>query len=90
MTDSRTVSPRDIQVRNDGSATLILDPATVTVLVREAKTTRKSPASLAVTALREALQDMADARDAKRVLARIKSGREKTVDSAEVYRRNGL
>ena len=90
MADTRNASTRDIQVNSDGSATLVLDPATVTVLVREAKTIRKSAATLAVTALREALEDMADARDARRVLARIKSGREKTLDSAEVYRRNGL
>ena len=83
-------STTDIQVNSDGSATILLDAATVTVLVREAKTTRKSPTALAVTALREALEDMADARDARRVLARIKSGREKTLASAEVYRRNGV
>ena len=83
-------STKDIQVNSDGSATILLDAATVSVLVREAKTTRKSPTALAVTALREALEDMADARDARRVLARIKSGREKTLASAEVYRRNGV
>ena len=83
-------STKEIQVNSDGSATILLDAATVTVLVREAKTIRKSPTALAVTALREALEDMADARDARRVLARIKSGREKTVTSAEVYRRNGV
>lgn len=38
----------------------------------------------------EALQDSADLRDAKRVMARIKSGKEKTVSAGEVFQRNGL
>ena len=38
----------------------------------------------------EALEDSADLRDAKRVMARIKSGKEKTVSADEVFRRNGL
>ena len=38
----------------------------------------------------EALEDSADLRDAKRVMARIKSGKEKTVSAEQVFRRNGL
>lgn len=37
----------------------------------------------------EAMEDMADAREPRGTLARIKAGLEKTVDSVEVYRRNG-
>ena len=79
-----------LQVNIDGTATILLDPATVTFLVREAKTSRKSPAALAAIVLREALEDLADARDARRVLADIKAGREKVIDGAAVFRRNGL
>lgn len=83
-------STKDMQLNNDGTASILLDPVTVNVLVREAKTSRKSPAALAVAILREALEDAIDARDARRTMVRIKAGREKVIDSAEVYRRNGL
>ncbi len=83
-------STKGLQVNSDGKATILLDPVTVQVLIREAKNSRKSVATFAVATLREAIEDMADAREARRILARIKAGREKTVESAEVYRRNGL
>ena len=38
----------------------------------------------------EALGDSADLRNAKRVMARIRSGKEKTVSAEQVFRRNGL
>ena len=38
----------------------------------------------------KALEDSVDLRDAKRVMARIKSGKEKTVSAEQVFRRNGL
>lgn len=83
-------STKGVEVNSDGTATILLDPLTVQVLMREAKSSRKSMATFAVATLREAMEDMADAREARRILARIKAGREKTVDSADVYRRHGL
>ena len=79
-----------LQVNNDGTATFLLDPATVTVLVREAKASREAPAAIAAALLREALEYLADARDARRVVTNIKAGREKVIDGAAVFRRNGL
>ncbi len=90
MGSSDISTTQSLQLNNDGTATILLDPATVTVLVREAKTLRKTPAALAAKVLREALEDLADARDARRVLANIKAGREKVIDGAAVFRRNGL
>ena len=90
MGSSGVSAKQPLQVNIDGTATILLDPATVTVLVREAKTSRKPPAALAAIVLREALEDLADARDARRVLADIKAGREKVIDGAAVFRRNGL
>ena len=66
-------------LRPDGSAIVRLDPATVRVLVREAKSSRKAPAALVSALLRDALEDAADRRDARRTLARVKSGAEATV-----------
>lgn len=90
MGSSDVSEKQPLRVNVDGTATILLDPATVTVLVREAKTSRKTPAALAAAVLREALEDLADARDARRVLADIKAGREKVIDGAAVFRRNGL
>lgn len=90
MGSSSDSGKQALRVNNDGTATILLDSATVTELVREAKISRKSPAALACAVLREALEDLADARDARRVLAAIKAGREKVIDGAAVFRRNGL
>lgn len=67
----------NFQVRPDGTALILLDPATVRVLVEEAKARRKNPAVFGVAMMREALEDAIDLRDAKRVMARIKAGKEK-------------
>lgn len=83
-------STKGMQLNDDGTASILLDPVTVNVLIREAKTSRKSPAALATKILREALEDAVDARDARRILADIKAGREKVIDGDEVFRRNGL
>ena len=64
--------------------------ATVRVLVKQAKTARKPAAVLAASLLRDALEDAIDLRDARRVLARVNAGTEKTVSAEAVFRRNGL
>ena len=69
---SSSGSTKGMQLNSDGTASILLDPVTVNVLVRGA------------------LEDAIDARDARRTTARIKAGREKVIDSVEVYRRNGL
>ena len=74
----------------DGAAYLRLDPGTVRVLVDEARARKKTPAALAAAMMRDALEDAIDLRDAKRVMERVKSGKEKTVSAVHVFRRNGL
>ena len=76
MTDHTDVA---FDLRSDGSAIVRLDPVTVSVLVKEAKTSRKAPAALVSALLRDALEDAADLRDARRTLARVKSGAEAMV-----------
>ena len=77
-------------VRSDGSAMVRLDPATVSELVKEARTSRTAPAVLVAALLRDALEDAADLRDAKRTLARVKSGVEKTIPWRKVKADLGL
>jgi predicted DNA-binding protein len=81
---------KNLSIRADGTASIELDAATVRVLVKQAKTARKPAATLAASLLRDALEDAIDLRDARRVLARVKAGTEKTVSADEVFRRNGL
>lgn len=80
----------NFQMRADGAAFVLLDPATVRVLVDQARTSRKSPAILAAKLLQDALDDAADVRDARRTLARIKSGEEKTTPWRKVKADLGL
>lgn len=84
------ISSTVFNLQADGAAYLRLDPVTVRVLVDEARARKKTPAALAVAMMRDALEDAIDLRDAKRVMARVKSGREKTVSADQVFRRNGL
>ncbi len=79
-----------LSIRADGTASIELDAATVRVLVRQAKTSRKPAAALATSLLREALEDATDLRDARRTLSQINTGKQKTVSAEAVFRRNGL
>lgn len=54
------------------------------------KTSRKAPAALVAALLRDALEDAADFRDAKRTLARVKSGVEKAIPWRKVKADRGL
>ena len=80
----------NFQVRADGTAMLLLDPATVRVLVDEARARKKNPAALGVAMMRDALEDAIDLRDAKRVMARIRAGKEKTTPWRKVKAGLGL
>lgn len=80
----------NFQVRADGTAFILLDPATVRVLIDQARTSKKAPAALAAKLLQEALEDATDLRDARRTLARIKSGEEKTTPWRKVKANLGL
>lgn len=80
----------DFQVRADGTALILLDPGTVRVLVDEARARKKSPAAFGVAMMREALEGAIDLRDAKRVMARIKAGKEKTTPWRKVKSDLGL
>lgn len=62
-------------------------PADVaSMLEKEAKSRRTSVAAV----LREFLEDRADVRDARKILKRLKDGKEKTIPAAEVYKKLGL
>ena len=80
----------NFQVRADGTALILLDPATVRVLVDEARARKKNPAAFGVAMMREALDDAIDLRDAKRIMARIKAGKEKTTPWRKVKADLGL
>ena len=80
----------NFQVRADGTALILLDPATVRVLVDQARAAKKAPAALAAKLLQEALEDAVDLRDARRTLARIQSGAEKTTPWRKVKADLGL
>ena len=80
----------NFQVRADGTALILLDPATVRVLVDEARARKKNPAAFGVAMMREALEDAIDLRDAKRVMARIKAGKETTTPWRKVKADLGL
>ena len=81
---------KNLSIRADGTASIDLDAATVRALIKQAKTSRKPAAALAVSLLRDALEDAIDLRDAHRVLSRVNVGTEKTVSAEDVFRRNGL
>lgn len=80
----------NLSIHPDGTASIKLDALTVGVLVSEAKTCRKPAGELAALLLREALEDARDLRDARRVLARVKSGKEATVPWSQVKAELGL
>ena len=81
---------KNLSIHRDGTATIKLDALTVGVLVSEAKTCRKPAGELAALLLREALEDARDLRDARRVLTRVKSGKETTVPWRQVKAELGL
>ena len=80
----------NFQMRADGTAFMLLDPVTARMLVDLARTSKKSPATLVIKLLKDALEDAADLRDAHRTLSRIKSGKEKTTPWRKVKAGLGL
>jgi len=68
------------------SVQLSLPADVASMLEKEAKSRRKSVAAV----LRELLEDRADARDARKILKRVRDGKEKTIPATEVYHKLGL
>lgn len=69
-----------------GTVSVTLPADVAKQLEQEAKASRKPIASI----LRQWLEDQSDAREAARVIKRIRSGKEKVHPAAEVYARLGI